>query len=85
MTVAFEFEEKKEEEDNSGKVKVSQDFLLTSVSPIFILLLPLIFARPVCPGWDQSEALPHTVPRGPEEHGEVSAEHGGQEPASPQH
>uniref|UniRef100_A0A8C7IYL3 Leucine-rich repeat-containing protein 7 n=1 Tax=Oncorhynchus kisutch TaxID=8019 RepID=A0A8C7IYL3_ONCKI len=33
MTVAFEFEEKKEEEDNSGKVKVSQDFLLTSVSP----------------------------------------------------
>ena len=37
MTVAFDFEDKKEEEDNSGKVKVSPSSLLQSVLSCLVL------------------------------------------------
>ena len=45
------------------------------------------FSVCVCsfPGWDQPEAVPHSLPWGPEEHGEECAEPGGQGASSAGH
>lgn len=84
MTVAFDFEDKKEEEDNSGKVKISPfSFQLCShagSSNAWVIVLPphvavtfYICFYKLFVGWDKPEALPDTLPRGPQEHGEISA------------